>query len=426
MEHPAHEPPVLNGMTAGWWLIRSSAFNLLGSGVSNGMLLLLSVACARWMSVDDFAAMSFVQSSVQLIGVIIGAAIGVAAGRAVISAGPAAAAFPMLARLAARLTDQWSTAGLVGITVVALLVPGDMPPWSWPLLIAAVIAFWANRTQVYQGLLGGAGAFQRLAVIMVARSLVTGVGILGGHAVGGFAGAVLGFLVGSIAIEMALRHHLGARSTSNAADGQVADGALAGPATWLIAGSIAASGATLVAHATMFHTSAHEVAAVSMLMVWRMVLMFATASMSQPFATHLARTYETDRSRFGSAVLMNAIATVGISSAVAGGFVVAADTMLSWYGHAVSVDRQAVLLTALSVPLAASAGVCSNVMTARKHFAIGFAMNVVWAASFLIVLRWMPSQDHRAFAAALALSYGIHIVLASGYMVVTKPTRLSA
>lgn len=374
---------------------------LVGAVVSRGLTLAASVAAGRLLGTTGFGEIGMIQSTQGLFGVVAGAGLGLAATKFVAefrSTDPA-----RTRRCATLATTVALTSGTV-MTLVLLALSGVLassvlraPHLSGELQVASGLVLLGTMNGVQTGVLVGLGDFRPVAILNGIRGLCLCGLLVGGIAVGGVPGGVVGLVlteaIAVLANQVALRRLL--------------PGAAAAPARRVVwsevrqmcrFGALSLLGSVCTMSAMWFANlvlvaQPDGYAALGLFNAaerWRQLLLFLPASFSPVILTMLSNLHGgRDRDAYRRLVGLNLAVGVAVVAIPSIGIMLWAGPAMDLFGAEYRAGSMTLVILAVSSVAVVVNNLLGQILVSRGKVAGRLALDVLLAAVLAAASWWL-------------------------------------
>ena len=415
---------------------RGVAWTLLGSGVSQGAALLLSIVTARLLGKGPYGAFGMVQSTAGVFGTFAGMGLGVTATKYVAElrwvdarrAGRIATLTLLVALcsgLASGLTLILLSRGLAASTLNAPHLGPQLEVAS-ALLLATVLC------GAQAGVLAGLEVFDCIARVNIVRGILTVLGGVIGAWEWGLEGAV-GALAISAAFVCIAQHVSLVRACRQAGLPLRVRGVFEEwPVVWRFSLPVWL-GSALVGPVIWWATAIlvnqpggyGEMGVFNAANQWRNVVLFLPAILAQPLLPVLADSHARQPARFEHLMWLSLAVTAVLSALIVIPLCVASPWIMASYGpHFREAWPVLCMLIASAIP-AACCGVVGQALAGSGRVWTGFGLNLVWAMGLIGLTLAGKRHGAGGLSAAFLGSYLLHLVIVGAYLLfgANSPSR---
>jgi O-antigen/teichoic acid export membrane protein len=152
---------------------------------------------------------------------------------------------------------------------------------------------------------------------------------------------------------------------------------------------------------------------------WRIAILFIPGMVGQVVLPMLSSlTAEDDALRYWKILKYNVILNFALSLAAAGLVAASAPWIMRGYGPGFEAGRWVLVLLAFSSVVISISQVVGQVLVSKGEMWTGFGINVLWAATLLLVGEWLLSKGYGALGLAVAYSvaYLLHMLWVGLYV----------
>jgi O-antigen/teichoic acid export membrane protein len=405
-------------------------WSFVGTAIAQGLTLVVSIFVARLLGQTKFGELGIINSTLGMLGVFAGLGLGTTATKYV-------AEF--------RTTDPARAGRIIGLSTIAALISGSIialgffivAPWmaaktlnapylTTELRFGCGLLLCNALIGMQIGTLSGLEAFKAVARVSLLRGVLTIPIMLIGTWFFGLTGAVtamvlvagLGIWINQRAIqkESQLAHISIIYQGIHAEWGMLwkfslpalMSGALVGPVTW-VANTWLVRGANGYAEMGIFNAANQ----------WRSALIFIPMVIGQVSLPILSSLFGGQYMHSYKKVLWtNLVVVTIISLMISLPIVFLSGQIMSAYGSGFSNSASVLVMLIIAAILSSSASVTGSAISSMGKMWHGFLLNCLWAASFIISTRMQIGQGANRLALAYLLSYVIHFILVTVYVVI--------
>jgi O-antigen/teichoic acid export membrane protein len=401
-----------------------------GGAICSRLLgLVASIYIARWLGVDGFGRYGMILATLGTLGVFAGAGLGITATKFVAETG---------------VTNVQQPGQILGLVFLSSIVTGIgisalafvLGPWmsthvladpslEYPLRISSALIFFNTLNGVQLGALAGLQAFKAMGVASLSATVITVLLSVTGAYTGGLVGACIGVTVAAAAYCMVahaiLRAQMQRRNIKLTFSGvlrsrhillsfslpSLLSGLLVDPVNWVCA--------AMVVHQSGDY---HQMGAYYAANQWMTALLFVPGLVTNVVFPRLSRAFAQQGQGHTLKIMIvsigfNAAVTIPLALALSFG----SASIMRLYSPALSSEWQILVFTLITAALMAIVSPVGGVIAASGRMWIGMALNVAWAASFIVLTALLLSHGALGLAIARAIAYGLHVGWTLGYAV---------
>ncbi|HEX8597679.1 MAG TPA: oligosaccharide flippase family protein [Chloroflexia bacterium] len=402
---------------------------VIGAVLSQVLALVAAVIVARLLGRTGFGELGILISTVGTFGIVAGLGLGTTATKYVAelrTSDPARAGQILgLSIWTAVVTGSLASVLLFVLAPVLAADVINAPHLVNELRLSCGVLFFSALNGAQLGVLSGLEAFKPLAYLNVVRGLLQFLLTVAGVVLFGFVGAVLALVAGNALAcalyEVAVRRecrranikfeYRGTRSEWRIlwtfAFPAFMSGAMYTPVVW--AGNAALANQPNGLDELGLFNAANQ---------WRMAMMFLPGVLGQVVMPILSNLYGEGRgSSYRKVLFGNLAITFVLSFGAALVLILAAPLIMSAYGSDFTQGTQVLILMLLSTVLTSTSGVVGYSIASQDRMWHAFWLNLIWAAAFGLFVYLFIGLKAYGLALAYLLSYAIHAVTSTLYMV---------
>lgn len=407
---------------------RGAAWSLAGAVASQGLALVASVAVARILGAKSFGELGMIQSTVGMFGVLAGMGLGMTATKYISElrqSDPNRAA----RILALTLRSAVATSALAALLLFVFARPLARRSISAPhleneLKIGCALLLLNGVTATQSAALAGFEAFGRIAKINLLRGLAVVPMSVAGAAVWGLRGAVWALVASAgvswLAGRVALARECAQNGISRDARGAWRErrvlwdfstpafisGAMVTPVTWL-------ANALLVNQPNGYR----EMGIFNAANQWRIAIGFLPNILTLPTLPILSSLHgERDLVSYRRVLWVTMLSVFLLTTLAAAVVAAGSRWILVAYGRDFGSGVTTVCLLAAASIVSCTAAVIGNAIASMNRMWVGFRLNLLWAAAFLLfALSLVPRHAAAGLATATLGSYLVHALSVGAY-----------
>ncbi len=413
---------------------KGAFWSLAGAVILQGATLLVSIPVARLLGQASYGELGIILSTLTMFAVFTGPSLGMAATKYVAEY---RATDPERASRIMGLTSlSASTVSALLAVLLFLAAPYlarntlNAPHLVTELRIASLVLFLSGFNAAQTGALAGLQAFRAIAKANLWRGLLTFPAMVMGAWKWGLPGAVGALavlaLVGVVANQIALGQatlaaklpvfyrtsHKEWRVLVSFSLPSLLAGVVVVPVTWW-------ANTMLVQRPNGYV----EMGVFSAANQWRSVLLFLPAVLSLPILPMLSELYGTGSVKaYGRMLVLNFVVVFTCAFLPALVVIIASQRIMWAYGSGFAEGWVVLVLLSISAVLSASSSVVGSSISSMGKMWNGFALNAIWAIVFVVSFTSL-SQDAHGLAVAYVISYSIHLLTSSVYVVLLLRSR---
>jgi O-antigen/teichoic acid export membrane protein len=398
-----------------------------GGAICSRLLgLVTTIYIARWLGIDGFGRYGMILATLGTLGVFAGAGLGITATKFVAEADVKNAQQPGqilgLVFLCSIITGiAISGAAFLLGPWLSTQVLAD-PSLEFPLRISSALILFNTLNGVQLGALAGLQAFKAMAAASLSAAVITALFSVTGAYTGGLVGACIGVTVAAAAYCLVghaiLRAQMQRKNIRLSFSGvlrsrnillsfslpSLLSGLLVDPVNWLCA-------AMVVNQSGDYHQMGAYYAANQ----WMTALLFLPGLVANVVFPRLSRAFAQQGRDHALTIMVfsigiNAAVTVPLALVLSFG----SGSIMRLYGPALSSEWPILVFTLIAAALMAIASPVGGVIAASGRMWVGMALNVAWAASFILLTILLLPHAAIGLAIARAIAYGLHVGWSSG------------
>lgn len=404
-------------------------WSVLGSGISQGCLLLSSIPVAKMLGSVAYGQVGLLQSTLSTFAIFAGPTLGLTSQKFIAefrhTDTKKVSRIIRLTLFTAFVLSAILAIGMFGGAKVLAEKTFNNEGMVNSVRIAALALFFNGYNGAQTGVLAGFEDFKGIAImnlvkgitafpLMVALTWQWGVD---GTVLAIGLNAVLGCMLSAYFIN---RHVKKLESKVSFKSIFIERKILSSYSLPAFMGGVVTVTATWMANTILVNQSNgyHEMGLFNLANQWRIVILFLPSLINQPFLSVLSNYYGAgDYGQYKKAIILNFILTSCTAILPSLSILFGSDLIISRYGTEYHDARSVLIILSISTILVATISVAGNAISSIGKMWQGCYLNILWCITFGILLHLESPLTAQGLAWAYCLSYAVYFVIVLIYVI---------